>query len=339
VCTEDRGEPWRAPAGKERLRDGLRAKVAAARARQRSWLTSERRPAQILPPLASEWLVWLILAGRGWGKTRTGAETVADWAREHPGCRIALIAITFADGRDTMVEGESGLLRSGPGRAARRVGRQPGTGRWGSCSSRTAPASRSTARAAPAAAWPAAPLRVGRRAGLLDRRAQGPGEGHDLVQPAVRAAAPGGAVWPADYAPRSSSPPLRSPSRCCGSPNRCWPGSRTKQACYSATTRWSPGHRTTDNLANLSRFKKVIVDPLMGTTLGRQELEARTPRRRRGRPGLARPLDRGRGLIGEVPHLLQTVVSRGPGRDRERHQRRDRHRGRRRRRHRRRLGR
>lgn len=56
------------------------------------------------------WLTWLILAGRGWGKTRTGAEYVADLARRYPGCRIALVAATFADGRDTMVEGESGLL-------------------------------------------------------------------------------------------------------------------------------------------------------------------------------------------------------------------------------------
>lgn len=63
-----------------------------------------------LPP-DWDWFVWLILAGRGWGKTRTGAEWAADKARKHPGARIALVAQTFQDGRDTMVEGESGLLR------------------------------------------------------------------------------------------------------------------------------------------------------------------------------------------------------------------------------------
>src|SRR5665647_3177721 len=66
------------------------------------------RPNQ-LPP-AGDWLTWLILAGRGWGKTRTGAEYTAELARTYPGARIALVAATFADGRDTMVEGESGLL-------------------------------------------------------------------------------------------------------------------------------------------------------------------------------------------------------------------------------------
>ncbi len=66
------------------------------------------RPEQ-LPPLG-DWQTWLILAGRGWGKTRTGTEYIADLARTYPGARIALVAATFADGRDTMVEGESGLL-------------------------------------------------------------------------------------------------------------------------------------------------------------------------------------------------------------------------------------
>jgi len=71
------------------------------------WLETAR-PNQ-LPP-EGEWLTWLILAGRGFGKTRTGAETIADWARTTPRGRFALVAQTAADGRDVMVEGESGLL-------------------------------------------------------------------------------------------------------------------------------------------------------------------------------------------------------------------------------------
>lgn len=63
------------------------------------------RPEQIAPP--GEWTVWLILAGRGWGKTRTGAEWFREQARRVPILRI--IAPTFADARDTCVEGESGL--------------------------------------------------------------------------------------------------------------------------------------------------------------------------------------------------------------------------------------
>jgi phage terminase large subunit-like protein len=55
-------------------------------------------------------VTWLILAGRGYGKTRTGAETVNGWARSGKYGRIALIATDAADGRDVMVEGESGII-------------------------------------------------------------------------------------------------------------------------------------------------------------------------------------------------------------------------------------
>lgn len=62
-----------------------------------------------LPPLG-EWRTWLIMAGRGFGKTRT----VCEWARdriENYGCgRLAIVAETAADARDVLIEGESGLL-------------------------------------------------------------------------------------------------------------------------------------------------------------------------------------------------------------------------------------
>lgn len=70
------------------------------------------RPNQ-LPP-ESSWLVWLILAGRGFGKTRTGAETVRQWAMQGKYKRIALVSHTEADGRAVMVEGQSGLLNVSP---------------------------------------------------------------------------------------------------------------------------------------------------------------------------------------------------------------------------------
>lgn len=67
-----------------------------------------------LPP-EGEWNTWLILAGRGFGKTRTGAEWVCQLAEDNPGCLIALVAETAADSRKVMVEGESGILaRSRP---------------------------------------------------------------------------------------------------------------------------------------------------------------------------------------------------------------------------------
>lgn len=64
------------------------------------------RPEQMLPD--GDWTFWLILAGRGFGKTRTGAETVRHWARSFR--FINLIGATADDARDIMIEGESGIL-------------------------------------------------------------------------------------------------------------------------------------------------------------------------------------------------------------------------------------
>lgn len=66
------------------------------------------RPDQ-LPP-QGDWRTWLILAGRGAGKTRSGAEFVRGEVEAGRGRRIALVAPTAADARDVMVEGPSGLL-------------------------------------------------------------------------------------------------------------------------------------------------------------------------------------------------------------------------------------
>jgi phage terminase large subunit-like protein len=71
------------------------------------------RPAQ-MPPSGEDWYVWLILAGRGFGKTRAGAEFIrgeveAAQRRGRP-IRAALVAPTAADARDIMVEGDSGML-------------------------------------------------------------------------------------------------------------------------------------------------------------------------------------------------------------------------------------
>jgi phage terminase large subunit-like protein len=70
------------------------------------------RPNQ-LPPLG-DWQIWLILAGRGFGKTRTGAEWVRRLVENNGASRIALIGPTFESTRMVMVEGESGLLNICP---------------------------------------------------------------------------------------------------------------------------------------------------------------------------------------------------------------------------------
>jgi phage terminase large subunit-like protein len=59
------------------------------------------------PPPGNDWFVWACMAGRGWGKTRTGAEYTRKMS-EKVG-RLALIAPTSGDVRDTMIEGDSGL--------------------------------------------------------------------------------------------------------------------------------------------------------------------------------------------------------------------------------------
>jgi phage terminase large subunit-like protein len=70
------------------------------------------RPAQVAP--AGDWTTWLILAGRGFGKTRAGAEWVREQAERGEARRIALVARTASDIRDTLVEGESGILAVSP---------------------------------------------------------------------------------------------------------------------------------------------------------------------------------------------------------------------------------
>jgi len=63
-----------------------------------------------LEPVGTDWGIWLMLGGRGSGKTRTSAETVGWWAWEQPNTRWLVSAPTSADLRGTCYEGESGLL-------------------------------------------------------------------------------------------------------------------------------------------------------------------------------------------------------------------------------------
>jgi len=66
------------------------------------------RPSQLPPD--GDWRIWCIIAGRGFGKTRTGAETIKMWVAEGKCKRIALLGSTIEDVKKVMIEGESGLL-------------------------------------------------------------------------------------------------------------------------------------------------------------------------------------------------------------------------------------
>lgn len=73
------------------------------------------RPSQRWPdPATVTYDVWLLLAGRGFGKTRCGAEWSWRKAKALPGSRGALVGPTAADTRDILVEGESGILACAP---------------------------------------------------------------------------------------------------------------------------------------------------------------------------------------------------------------------------------
>lgn len=103
--------------------EGLPSAVAQQIAAQPWWLIG--RPEQQKPE--GDWNVWLILSGRGWGKTRTGAETMLEDILAQPAApdgaptEWAIVAQTFADCRVMCVEGPSGILRS-----MERIGLKPG---------------------------------------------------------------------------------------------------------------------------------------------------------------------------------------------------------------------
>jgi phage terminase large subunit-like protein len=132
---------WRIwePERKQHLRDRLAQEIEKRRTMWRcdrpfcdgrpheGWVAPHARYTQLAPPdtprtvrdprqaapvqVTLPWLEWLIMAGRGWGKTRTGAEFIREQVSKlGPPGRIALIGRTAADVRDVMILGESGLL-------------------------------------------------------------------------------------------------------------------------------------------------------------------------------------------------------------------------------------
>lgn len=78
-------------------------------------------------PEQGDWTVCVMKSGRGFGKTRAGAEWVSAKARENPGCHIALVAATPDEARRVMIEGRSGLMAvARDGEERRRMCWEPG---------------------------------------------------------------------------------------------------------------------------------------------------------------------------------------------------------------------
>jgi len=100
--------------------DNRRSAVTAmderdARAAAAHWddhFAPKAHPGQ-LPP-EGDWLVWLLMGGRGFGKTRAGAEWVRSIVESDPCARFALVAASLGEARSVMVEGESGLIACAP---------------------------------------------------------------------------------------------------------------------------------------------------------------------------------------------------------------------------------
>jgi phage terminase large subunit-like protein len=83
------------------------ARLGATSEQAYDW-RADARPAQVAPD--GEWTTWLYIAGRGSGKTRSGAEFIREEVMAGRMSRVALVGPTAADVRDVMVEGESGLM-------------------------------------------------------------------------------------------------------------------------------------------------------------------------------------------------------------------------------------
>ena len=77
-------------------------------AASRDWRILARPEQQ---PPANGWRTWLLMGGRGSGKTRAGAEWVHGLARRAAGLRMALVAETLADAREVMIDGQSGIMQ------------------------------------------------------------------------------------------------------------------------------------------------------------------------------------------------------------------------------------
>ncbi len=74
----------------------------------------QRWASEAQQPPGGDWSLWLVMAGRGFGKTRAGAEWVRSIAEHDASARIALVAANYGEARSVMVEGDSGLLNISP---------------------------------------------------------------------------------------------------------------------------------------------------------------------------------------------------------------------------------
>ena len=271
------------------------------------------RPEQLAPTLL--WFIWLILAGRGWGKTITGAQWAADKGRRYPGARIALVAATFADGRDTMVEGETGLLevflphelRGGEidkawNRSLGELYLANGT-RYKIYSSEKPRQLRGPqhhfAWADEIAAWKDAALGTAKDTTWSN------------LNIGVRLRAK--ETWPGDYRPQIVATTTPARVALLKIPDQQAEAEPSRAGLLQRPGVHVTRGRTMDNIHNLAdSYREQVVDPLVGTRLGRQELDGELIEDVEGALWSQAQLDDDRVTVGRLPALVGVVTSVDP---------------------------
>lgn len=240
------------------------------------------------------WDGWLIIAGRGWGKTRTGAEAVRDEVESGRSKRIGLISETAADGRDVLVEGESGILACSP------------------------PWNRPTfvkADGRPKLHWLSGAI-----ATLYDAREpdQLRGPQHDFIwfDELAKFRYADDVFDMAMFGLRLGEHP-RWMATTTPRPIALIRGGRNIHGVVVPGLIRTPGvvvtrGRTDDNLSNIAPSFKTIIDRYKGTRIGRQEIEAEILEDVPGALWTRRMLDEGRVKQEDLPELTRIIVAVDP---------------------------
>lgn len=267
------------------------------------------RPDQLAPE--GEWFVWLILAGRGWGKSRTAGEWCLEKARRFPGCRIALVAATAADIRDTMIEGESGLLAcldpsefrggsidSGYNRSLAEIILANGSRFKGY----TAEKPRKLRGPQHHFAW-------ADEAAYWSDAFKGPITDTTWSNLVIGTRLPIKRGWPKNYQSQIVVATTPRPVALLRSSDTDPSRSGLMQRDTTIITRG----KTVDNLANLSEtYRATVVAPMLGTRLGRQELDGELLEERENALWKREDIDQQRVDPSDVPDLARVVVGIDP---------------------------
>lgn len=267
------------------------------------------RPDQLAPP--GDWFTWLILAGRGWGKTRTAAEWALDRARRYPGARIALVGKTFADVRDTIIEGESGIIS-----LIRREEFRDGTEDRGYNRSLSEIFLENGSRFKSFSAekpWrlrgPQHHFAIADEAAFWQDASKGIVADTTWSNLVITLRLPKQPDWDEDYRPQVvvATTPRPVPLLKVSDPDANRTGLMQRE-----TTIITRG-RTVDNLENLSKtYQANVIAPLLGTRLGRQELDAELLEDNPGAMWRREWIDETRIDPNAVPDLIRVVVGVDP---------------------------